>query len=491
MTLEGETTLGSIAEGGNVVPDPIQVLLGQQFGQPTLNATLPFMKFYENSEVANEHRVAERGDDVESVSNRRLSKEHATGIARYMLKGLVAAVQRKLKVMSDTSLDDLIVTVLQELGEQPYQALQAMTVNIRACAPGGTDLRVSRTKDGATILYLGSGQIFWVVDGQHRREAMNIVVNGFLRPVTSTGRYAKKGMYVPANGELALSPGERRLWNLVLEAARSNCTVDVTIHLGLNPVQERQLFHDLNNLAKTVEKSIANAFDTGNPVNLFVRKVLEEEGVLKAKIVEHDTNHAWNANDGSVSRKDIVLACSLMFAGQTDPKKVPPAVVNGRYDLGRRFWSALSSAPHFGQATANDKTVLAQPVVIKALAQLAYTFEDSREANPAHLETFLSALEKGQIDFAHTNPMWRIFEEPSSKREELCPGISDAITPETAGFNLTIGNWDPVKQVMRFSANSRDVQRHLGDVIRWRLSLPKRPALVKVQQEAKKVSAAA
>jgi hypothetical protein len=492
MTLEAETTLGDIAEGGNVVPDPIPVLVGYQFGQKTLNATLPFLKFYENSEVANEHRVAERGEDAESVSNRRLDKEHAIRIAKYMLKGLVMAVQRKLKAASDTSLDDVIAAVLRELGEQPYLALQAMTVNIRECAPGGTDLRAKQLENGATILYLGSGQIFWVVDGQHRREAMNMVINGFLRPVTSTKRYPKKGLYVPTNGELVLSAGERRLWNLALEAARSNCTVDVTIHLGLDPVQERQLFHDLNNLAKTVEKSIANSFDTGNPVNLFIRKVLEEEKILKAPLVEQDANHIWNLNNGSVSRKDIVLACSLLFAGQTDPKKVKPAAVNTCYDLGRRFWRALSSVPHFGELSSNDKTVLAQPVVLKALAQLVYTFKASREENSMHLETFLSALEKHQIDFAHTNPMWRIFEEPTSKREELCPGISDAITPETAGFNLTIGSWDSVNQVMRFSTNSRDVQRHLGDIIRWKLGLPKRPALVKVQQEAmKKVSTAA
>jgi len=30
---------------------------------------------------------------------------------------------------------------------------------------------------------------------------------------------------------------------------------------------------------------------------------------------------------------------------------------------------------------------------------------------------------------------------------------------------------------MRFSANSHDVQRHLGAIIRWQLKLPKRPAL--------------
>jgi hypothetical protein len=76
--------------------------------------------------------------------------------------------------------------------------------------------------------------------------------------------------------------------------------------------------------------------------------------------------------------------------------------------------------------------------------------------------------------------MWRIFEVPVDERDALCPGISQAITSPEAGFNLTIGDWGANDGVMRFSANSRDVQHHLGDIIRWRLNLPKRPALQKV-----------
>jgi hypothetical protein len=38
---------------------------------------------------------------------------------------------------------------------------------------------------------------------------------------------------------------------------------------------------------------------------------------------------------------------------------------------------------------------------------------------------------------------------------------------------------------MRFGAKHNDIQRHLGDFIRWQLKLPKRKALAKLQDELK------
>ena len=361
--------------------------------------------------------------------------------------------------------------------------MQAITANIRNCEPGGRDLRVLPSKDGATtIVYLTNGQILWVVDGQHRREAMNMMF-GFLKAVLTTGKYPKKGLFQPSHENPVVSSNELRVWALALEGAKSECTVDVTVHLGLKRLAEKQLFHDLNNLTKKVEKSLANAFDASNPVNNFVRLQLEAEGLIKAPIVEKDDVHLWDRDNGSISRKDVVMACSLLFAGQTDTKKVQPSSVNHRHELGRRFWRAISNVPHFGTPGSNKRTVLAQTVIIKALAQLAHTFAASREADEQNLEKLLNALDTNKIDFAHSNPMWHIFEVPVELRETLCPGINDAITPPGAALNLTVGNWNEGNHIMRFGANSRDIQRHLGDVIRWNLGLPKRPALVSLQQK--------
>jgi hypothetical protein len=486
--VEGETTLGALGSAGNTRGDPLPVLIGHNLGYRTLNVTLPIHKFWEISEVANELRTTELGLDSETVAQRPLSKEHATGIARYLLKGLVSWAAKQFEVNGEEGSEEL-ADILSDLGEQPYQAVQAITANIRSCLPGGADLIVTQSKDGSTIVYLTNGQILWVVDGQHRREAMNMVF-GFLKSVLSTGKYQKKGIFVPEDEHFIAHSNELRVWAKALEGAKSYCTVDVTVHLGLKALEERQLFHDLNNLTKKVEKSIVNAFDAANPINNFVRTILEAENLIKAPILEQDAAHLWDRDDGSLSRKDIVMTCSLLFAGQTDMKKVSPGHVNNRYDFGRRFWRAISAIPDFGTPGSNGKTVIAQAVMIKALAQLAHTFAASREENAENLEKFMNALEGGKIDFSHINPMWHIFEVPVSQRDELCPGISGAITPPEAAHNLTVGNWNAANQIMRFAANSRDIQRHLGDVIRWKLGLPKRPALLKLQQQVATTSAA-
>ena len=43
---------------------------------------------------------------------------------------------------------------------------------------------------------------------------------------------------------------------------RAEWTVTMEVHLGLTADHERQMFHDLNNLGKRVEESLAYKFET-------------------------------------------------------------------------------------------------------------------------------------------------------------------------------------------------------------------------------------
>jgi len=476
-----QTTLGSLGEAGNTQGEPIHVIIGHNLGHRTLNMTLPLKKFYDISEVANERNMAERGSGPDTVSQRPPDRAHAKGIAQYILKGLVTWAKYNL-IKDGIALTPEHNELLADLGEQPYQGIQAITANIRTCQRGGVDLRVKQTVEGFTIVYLNTGHILWVVDGQHRRSAMDMVFS-FLKGVLTTGRYPKKGLFRPGHGQDAVLPGEMAVWSMAFEGSKTTCTVDIQVHLGLNTSEERQLFHDLNNLTKPVDKSLANKFDAGGPINVFIKRVLEDEGVFTAPIVDMDTRQAWAKNDGSIARKDLVTAASLLFAGQTNSKKVTGSLVNHRYDFGARFFKAVCSQPTYGQPGSNDKTVLAQAVVLKALAQLVRTFDASREANPNALETLISAIEQQSIDFSHANPMWHIFEVADEEKDILCPGITKYITPADTGFNLTTGNWDASAGIMRFASNTRDILRHLGDVIRWKLSLPVRTKLIKTFAE--------
>jgi hypothetical protein len=224
-------------------------------------------------------------------------------------------------------------------------------------------------------------------------------------------------------------------------------------------------------------------FDNSNAVNRFIKERLLGNDILKAKVVDTDSPHDWHKDEGVISRKDLISVNALLFLNKTTINGASPADINAKEDYGCRFWGAIGQIPHWGEEGAKKNTVAAQPVVLKALAKLAYDFGYGRDENPDHLERLLSAIEEGGIDFAHSNPMWRYFEMNSDEREVSCPGLKDAVTPEAAGYNLDLGNFDESNQVMRFGAKHNDIQRHLGDMIRWKLGLPKRKALAKLQDE--------
>src|SRR4051812_25387828 len=125
------------------------------------------------------------------------------------------------------------------LGKQPYLALQPITANIRECAPGGRDIRVSQSPDGKVTVFLAQKHILWVVDGQHRREAMRLLFE-FLRTVLTTHKYPKGSLYAAADRGQESTQEELKIWALVYEAARSRCKIMVEVHLGLDEDQERQ-----------------------------------------------------------------------------------------------------------------------------------------------------------------------------------------------------------------------------------------------------------
>ena len=125
----------------------------------------------------------------------------------------------------------------------------------------------------------------------------------------------------------------------------------------------------------------------------------------------------------------------------------------------------------------------AQTAVLKSLAKLVYDFSYGRDQDAEHLERLFAAIEDGEIDFSHTNPMWRYFEMTQEDKDNFCPGMADAVTPEEAGINLDLGNYDATSGLMRFGPKHNDIIRHIGDMIRFKLNLPKRKALVKLQEE--------
>jgi hypothetical protein len=407
-----------------------------------------------------------------TVAQRKLDPAHAQKLAVYILKGLVAAAIERREILKKPPSQGLNET-MQMLGRQPYMSVQPLVVNIRSTNPRGNDIRADRllaqsTGETASFkVYLSQRHVLWVVDGQHRRKAMELVFE-FLEQLRATKTYpSKKNNLLGSNDGKALSPEELDVWEECFEVARTYCTLLIEVHLGLTPIQERQLFHDLNRLGKKVDTNLALQFDSSNPINLFIKDELI--GSLGLHVVESDVKN-WKDDDGGIARKDLVSVNALLFLNKTNIGGATPPMVDGKTAIAKRFWTAVQAIPGFGEEHAREKTVSAQPVVLKAIAKLVYDFSfNARRPDDGDnlTERLLSGI--SDIDFGHDNPMWKFYElSPGERLDAGLAGLEEYL-PATDGANRDIGSSQG--GVMRFGAKHNDIYPLIGDMIRWKLGL--------------------
>ncbi|WP_339465508.1 DNA sulfur modification protein DndB [Pseudomonas capeferrum] len=459
-------SLDDLLTAGDGAERAFRVFVGHNLGHRVFLLQVPMHEFFTISEVANEQACSGA-----EIAQRKLDPVHAQKLAKYILKGLVASAIEHRAVQKKPELPGL-KAILETMGRQPYLSLQPIVTNVRGIGANGRDIRAERlvaTADGTTSafkIFLSQQHILWVIDGQHRREAMRMAFE-FLESVIRNGSYPKKGsLYDSAS--LDIRPEEASAWQAAFESARSFSTVSVEMHLGLSAEQERQLFHDLNNLGKKVDRNLALKFDNSNPINLFIKDVLVDE--LGMSILEKDIKD-WKDDDGGISLKDAVAVNAILFLNKTNIGGATPTSVSEKLERAKQFWVAVNAIPHFGEAGAKEKTVAAQPVMLKALAKLAYDFGFSNR-KPENADLIFSTLldSVSEIDFSHENPMWRFY-QLTQKEKSAFEGLSDYL-PADDGANRDIGSYQ--NDVMRFGAKHNDIHPILGDMIRWSLKLPNR-----------------
>ena len=448
----------------------LTVFGGNNLGHRTLLAKLPIFDLFRMSAVANE-----RGDNGEPAAQRKLEPKHARGLAIYTLKGLLAAVINERKSRGDV-ITAAHARIEKNLGKQPYMSLQPIVANLRTAGPGGKNLRGEHLKTQAGDIvgfrfWLSQRDILWIVDGQHRRIALDMVF-GFLDDIRLHQMYPgkKQSLYSFDGDERDVSQDDLNVWLECSEVARGLCNVAVEVHLGLSVEEERQLFHDLNNLAKRVDKNLAFEFDMSNPVNAFIKKELQERGVVQ--IVEKETKD-WGTDNGSLSRKEIVGVNAHLFLNTSSINNASPGATAPKLDVAKRFWEAISQIPGFGEEGAKTKTVAAQPVILKALAKLTYDFAFGRQQDDEMLDRLLDGIT--EIDFSHSNPMWRFYELTEDERIEYeLSDLKNFLPSDDEGKNRDVGKFDSNKVWMRFGAKHNDIFPILADMVRWKLNLPNR-----------------
>jgi hypothetical protein len=314
------------------------VFASYNLGAQTLTMKMPIARFIDLSDVPNDKTVPS-----DEVAQRPLDKAHATQLGTYILKGLVNAARniRKNEGKPTTHHDE----ILERMGAQAYYALQPIVVNL-PCSIEELNAKKQTNAAGddlAVRIALPATIVMWVVDGQHRRWAMNLVLE-FLRYVRAQQQYPKKASLFRFNGDGPnVSLAHSEVWRDALNLALNFCTVSIEAHLALSVEQQRQLFHDLNNLGKSVSASMAFDYDNSNPINLFIKDVLVDEEILSAPIAEKDVVD-WTSHDGSMARKDIVAVNSILFLNKTNPKAATPPQIEKMDDVARRFWQAISSS---------------------------------------------------------------------------------------------------------------------------------------------------
>jgi len=466
---EGMRPLNELINSGDTSELQLKAFICNNLGNTTLLAKIPMYEFYRMSDVANE-----RSNNGAPVAQRKLDIKHATKLARYILKGLISAT---VLLNSDDNGELMKTRIrLQEMmGKQPYLALQPIVVNLRTAGVNGRNLRAQQIetsdREGVGVrLWLGQKDILWVVDGQHRRKALQMVIE-FLEEVRMDHKYPTKrqSLFPYDRDEREVLDDELAVWMECYEITRSHCTVSVDIHLGLDVMQERQLFHDLNNLAKKVEKSLALDFDSANPINAFIKNDLVEGGFIRISTGEKVD---WDNDDGSITRKDIVAINAHLILNKSNINGATPAIVQSRLNVAKRYWEAVVQIPGFGEDNAKAKTITAQPVVLKAIAKLTYDFAFGRRANEEFLNKFLDGIT--DIDFSHDNPMWRYYQLNHEEIEKYQLKGLEEYLPDTSTGNRDIGKYDEKTGWMRFGSKHNDIFPIIGDMIRWELGLPSR-----------------
>ncbi|HXB67944.1 MAG TPA: hypothetical protein VNY05_06860 [Candidatus Acidoferrales bacterium] len=92
-----ETTLGSLGKIGSTRRDPTPAQIGHDPGHSTFNMTMSMQNYLEISDVTNELRITEPGQENGEVAQRLIDKQQATDIAFYLLEGLVTSAWRKFE----------------------------------------------------------------------------------------------------------------------------------------------------------------------------------------------------------------------------------------------------------------------------------------------------------------------------------------------------------------------------------------------------------
>jgi hypothetical protein len=439
-------------------------------GKLTLISSMSLIELSHYSDVAN-NKLSE-----DEQSQRPLDISHANKLAVYILKSLLDSAISRLRKQGRI-VNEEFYRIQNLIGKQNYYTLAPIVTNLRSNSL--EDVRQIIDKNNEVIghaITLKVGDTLWVIDGQHRRKAIEIVID-FLRYINSNIKYPGKGS-IFTDHKNKLSKNEMEVWDECRDMC-TYCKVALEIHLGLNIDEERQLFQDLNQLGKKIDISLANKYDSSNPINNYVSEVLIDDLFAAHNFIVNDTSTEsdWSDENPSLTRKSLAAINSIFFLNKGNINGATPAdITDYKKDLANEFWNFILGIRGFTEKNNKLKTVAAQPVVIKAIAKLYYDTFFGRNESLNNQDNQLK-LRAGLLtfDFSHNNPAWRYYLlDPVQRNQFEISSLSTYLPTDGDGANRDMGQWDSTSQTFRFGAKHNDIFPLIGDILRCHCQLPSR-----------------
>lgn len=430
---------------------------GMMHGHPVVSMELPINTFHQMTIVPNTEELG--------LAQRQLDVPHAKKLAMFFLKGAVDCLAKEIEENpEDENADCLeyIQSMSKMLGTQPFYPLQPFTGSLPSAGRKGCNLEVKEVADGILSIKLGCRDLIRILDGFHRKYGIAFLLEA-LDYVIEKHKFPKKASLLPF-GEMD-TPNIKAFQAIKLFFL-TKTTVSIRIYLGLFLAEDRQVFHDINRLGKMVDDGLAFAFDSSNPVVIYVKDALVKK-TINLTVTEKDQKKN-DAADDVISMRDLVNVCTIFFTGKTSNKGTATKVVSDKEDIADRMWRSIQQIPSFGTVDGKKYTVAQQTTVLKAIARLAFDLGFGKYKNAEHLETLLNDLST-KVNFSHTNKLWQYYTLPTEEKVKFVGienYIPEAIRNPMGIFSNSFG--------MKFAATSNDIFPIIGDMIRYQLGLPPR-----------------
>lgn len=311
-----------------------------------------------------------------------------------------------------------------------------------------------------------------VLDGQHRLGGFKLAMNE-VSQINREQAYSKSSKLLidKARKDLRLSPVESKFFER-LENTLKNFTFQIELHVGVSVQEARQIFSDHNSLARKVSAAISADFDSANPLNNFSKGLPDSVGLrldLNKSAIGFDA-----ADQGLTALKEVNTINGLLFTNKPNVRNAKLGQVTKQKDNALRFWKAVQASPNFGSDRAKDKTLLAQPVMLQALAKLSYDLTVGKYADDEAFSKLLDGISNDTINFSHDNYMFRYYSLSEQDRQKYgIVGLVDYLPHFEDNVAREVGSAD-ANGLWHFSTRHNDIRPILGDMIRWKLGLSPR-----------------